>query len=161
MKTPDQRAAADMSLADGRGSGRQTGSWGSPWGHLSRFLQVGALGFAIDAGVLWLCVYQFGWPPVWSRGISFFATICVTFVLNARYTFRVPVKGASKTRYLVVQSMGAAINFFSYTWLVLYGPLAGRPLFSLVVGSFLASVHNFAMMRRFVFKRGGAEQNSA
>ena len=84
--------------------------------------------------------------------MSFVVTISVTFVLNARYTFGVSVRGSSKSRYIAVQLLGAAINFASYTALVLYGPLAGRPLFSLVVGSALASTHNFLMMRRFVFK---------
>ncbi|MEM9620982.1 MAG: GtrA family protein [Pseudomonadota bacterium] len=121
------------------------------WSQLSRFLQVGALGFAIDAGVLWLCVYQLDMPYIGARLVSFIATIAVTFVLNARYTFAVPVRGASKTRYAAIQIAGAVLNFTSYSWLVLSGPLAGRPLLCLVVGSALAAVHNFVMMRRFVF----------
>ena len=119
--------------------------------HLSRFLQVGAVGFAIDAGILWLLIYQFGMPPVLSRSISFLVTITVTFVLNARYTFLVNVRNASMPRYVVIQLVGAGINFISYSWLVLEGPLRQRPLVALVIGSALASVHNFVMMRRYVF----------
>jgi len=122
------------------------------WQHLSRFLQVGGVGFAIDAGVLWLLVYPFGLPPVPSRAVSFFVTICVTFVLNAKYTFAVPMRSASMTWYVVIQAVGAAINFLSFSWLVLYGPLENRPLLSLVVGSVLAAAHNFTMMRRFAFR---------
>ncbi len=121
------------------------------WVHVSRFLQVGALGFAIDAGILWLLVYPLEMPPVVSRAISFFVTICVTFVGNARYTFSVSVRGASMPRYVAIQCAGALINFVTYTWMVLQGPLQGRPLLALVVGSALASTHNFLMMRRFVF----------
>ncbi len=117
--------------------------------HLSRFLQVGAIGFTIDALLLWALVYQVGWPPILSRVISFIATISVTFVLNARYTFAVRVRESSKSRYVLIQCLGAGINFFSYTALVLGGVLG--PLWSLAVSAALSSAHNFLMMRRFVF----------
>ncbi len=122
------------------------------WVHLYRFLNVGAIGFAIDAGVLWFLVYVLEMGAIPARALSFVITITVTFVLNARYTFGVSVRGSSKSRYVAVQLLGAAINFTSYTLLVLHGPLAGRPLLSLIVGSALASTHNFLMMRHFVFK---------
>jgi len=118
-------------------------------GQLARFLQVGAIGFAIDATVLWALVYPFAMPPISSRVISFLATISVTFVLNARYTFSVPIRESSKTRYAVIQIVGAGINFLAYSVLVLGGWLG--PLWSLVVGSALSSLHNFLMIRAFVF----------
>jgi putative flippase GtrA len=59
------------------------------------------------------------------------------------------VTESSKSRYLLIQSVGAGLNFFSYTALVLGGVLG--PLWSLVVGAALSSAHNFFMMRRFVF----------
>ena len=121
------------------------------FGYLSRFLQVGAVGFAIDAGILWLAIYQLDMPPILSRVISFVCTILVTFVLNARYTFLVSVQRASMPRYVVIQCVGAALNFLLYSWLVLYGPLGHRPLVALMIGSAVASTHNFFMMRRFVF----------
>ena len=49
--------------------------------------QVGAIGFLIDAGVLGALVGALGSPPVPARGVSFAATIVVTFKVNARYTF--------------------------------------------------------------------------
>ena len=119
--------------------------------HLSKFLQVGGVGFAIDAGLLWFLIYELGINPIVSRGVSFLFTISVTFILNARYTFVVDVKSASMPRYLVIQLVGAGINFVSYSWLVLEGPLNQRPLVALVIGSALASAHNFIMMRRYVF----------
>ena len=119
--------------------------------HLARFLQVGAVGFAVDAGLLWLLIYPFGLPPIQSRGISFVVTIAITFVLNAKYTFEVKARASSMTRYVLVQSLGAAINFLSYTWLVLYGPLGQQPLLALCAGSFLATISNFVLIRQFVF----------
>ena len=116
---------------------------------LSRFLQVGAVGFAVDAAVLWMLVYQMGMPPVLARVFSFLAAITVTFVLNARYTFAVPLRQSSKSRYLLVQCSGGLVNFGSYSALVLFGLLG--PLWALVVGSALSSAHNFVMVRRFVY----------
>lgn len=117
--------------------------------HLVKFLQVGAVGFAIDAFVLWLLVYQVGWSPILSRGFSFVATIIVTFILNARYTFSADIRASSKSRYVLVQVAGVVLNFSVYSGLVLTGWLG--PLGALVVGSALASAHNFLMLRRFVF----------
>ena len=85
---------------------------------VSRFLLVGALAFLVDAGVLWFLVYQVGWPPVLSRVISFAATMLISFPLNAAYTFSVSVRDSSKTRYIVIQCIGAGLNFVVYTGLV-------------------------------------------
>jgi putative flippase GtrA len=117
--------------------------------HLVRFLQVGGVAFALDAGLLWFLVYAAGVPPILARACSFIVTIAVTFVLNARYTFSASVKESSKSRYVLIQCAGSAINFGVYSGLVLAGMLG--PLWALVVGSLLGSVHNFLMMRRFVF----------
>ena len=119
--------------------------------HLVRFLQVGGVAFALDAGLLWLLVYGAGVPPIPARVFSFMVTIAVSFVLNARYTFAASIKESSKSRYVLIQCAGAAINFAVYSGLVLAGVLG--PLWALVVGSFLGSTHNFLMMRRFVFVR--------
>ena len=119
--------------------------------HLARFLQVGAVGFAIDGGLLWVLIYNFEMSPIGARVFSFMVTIAVTFLLNARYTFDVAIVESSMSRYGLVQMSGAVINFASYSGLVLYTGLVAMPLVALVVGSALAAMHNFLMMRRFVF----------
>ena len=117
---------------------------------LSRFLQVGAVGLCIDAGLLWLFVYGLELDPIAGRVLSFLATITVTYALNARYTFNVAPRKAQMPRYGVIQSLGALINFGSYTWLVTFWVL--EPMISLLIGAALGSTHNFLMMRSFVFK---------
>ena len=119
---------------------------------------MGAVGFAVDALVLWALVYQAGWPPIPARVVSFLATIAITFVLNARYTFAVRVRESSKSRYVLIQCIGAGINFLTYSALVLGGVLG--PLWSLAVGAALSSAHNFLMMRRFVFAGPAALQQN-
>jgi putative flippase GtrA len=124
-------------------------------GQLSRFLHVGAVGFGIDAGLLWLMVYVLALPPIMGRGISFLVTILLTFVLNSRYTFNVAPQKSRMPRYGVIQGLGALLNFGSYSWLVAYWRV--EPLLALMVGSAIGSTHNFLMMRRFVFKKSPFE----
>ncbi len=119
---------------------------------LTRFLQVGAVGFAVDAGLLWFFVYPMELPPVLARGLSFIVTIAVTYFLNAKYTFKVAPRPSGASRYGVVQASGALLNFASYTWLVAFAANSAPPLIALVIGSAIGSTHNFLALRFFVFK---------
>ena len=123
---------------------------------LWRFLLVGAAGFGLDMGVLAGLLYGAGYNQTETqllvcRLLAFLAAIVLTFVLNARYTFGARVRHASVTSYLVVQVLGAAINLGVYSALVL-GPLTGAPLVSMVIGSAAATVSNFLLSRRFVYR---------
>jgi putative flippase GtrA len=121
-----------------------------------RYLQVGFAGFIADAAVLSLLIYAMNYGAtdtglVVSRVASFLAAISVTFLLNAGYTFGASVRDSSFTRYMLIQSLGAAINLGTYTVLVLYGPMNDAPLLALVVGSAAATTSNFVLVRRFVY----------
>ena len=120
---------------------------------LVRFLMVGGVSFAVDAGVLGLLVYQAGTGYIAARLISVALAVSVAFVLNARFTFLVRVADARFLRYVLIQGLGAGLNFGVYSTLVLHGPLAGRPLFSLVCGAAVATVNNFFLSRRYVYVR--------
>ena len=118
-----------------------------------RFLMVGAVSFVVDAGVLGLLVYQADVGYIASRLISVVLAISVAFVLNARFTFLVRVADARFIRYVCIQALSAGLNFGVYSTLVLHGPLAGRPLLSLVCGAAVATVNNFFLSRRYVYVR--------
>ena len=120
---------------------------------LVRFLMVGGVSFAVDAGVLGLLVYQAEVGYIASRLISVLLAISVAFVLNARFTFLVRVADARFMRYVFIQAVSAGLNFGVYSTLVLHGPLAGRPLLSLICGAAVATVNNFFLSRRFVYVR--------
>ena len=120
---------------------------------LIRFLMVGAVSFAVDAGVLWLLVYQAEAGYIASRLISVALAISVAFVLNARFTFLIRVADARFMRYVCIQAASAGLNFGVYSTLVLHGPLAGRPLLSLMCGAAVATVNNFFLSRRYVYVR--------
>ena len=115
---------------------------------------VGGVSFAVDAGVLALLVYQADVGYIASRLISVALAVSVAFVLNARFTFLVRVADARFLRYVLIQVLGAALNFGVYTTLVLHGPLAGRPLLSLICGAAVATINNFFLSRRYVYVRG-------
>lgn len=121
---------------------------------LARFLLVGAVGFAVDVGVLAFLLYGLGYAVapgglIGSRVASFCAAIAVTFMLNARFTFGASIRRSKLSRYVVIQSLGAGINIGTYTFLVL-GPLE-RPLIAMAIGSAVATVSNFVLVRRFVY----------
>ncbi len=121
---------------------------------LARFLVVGAVGFAVDMGVLAFLLYGMGYAAasgglVGSRVASFFAAITTTYLLNARYTFSASIRKAGVVRYVVIQILGASLNIGTYTVLV-FGPL-GRPLIAMAIGSALATVSNFVLVRKFVY----------
>ncbi len=121
---------------------------------LARFLVVGAAGFAVDIGILAALVYGFGYGQqsgglIGSRLVAFAGAIITTFLLNARYTFGASIRRAKLTRYVLIQVLGAALNIGTFTVLVL-GPL-NRPLIALALGSAVATVSNFVLVRRYVY----------
>jgi putative flippase GtrA len=116
---------------------------------------VGCAGFTVDVGVLALLLYGVGYGTesaglIGSRLVSFLAAIAVTFPLNARFTFRASIRRSRLIRYVVIQVCGAILNLGTYTVLVL-GPL-GRPLIALAIGSAVATVSNFVLVRRYVYR---------
>lgn len=121
---------------------------------LARFLVVGAVGFAVDMGVLSFLLYGLGYAAesgglIGSRVASFFAAITATFLLNARFTFGASIRRARLTRYIVIQVLGALLNIGTYTFLVL-GPLQ-RPLIAMAIGSAIATASNFLLVRQLVY----------
>jgi putative flippase GtrA len=121
---------------------------------LARFLVVGAAGFVVDLAILAGLVYGLGYGQqsgglIGSRLVAFGGAIATTFLLNARYTFGTSVRGAKLTRYVLIQTLGAALNIGTFAVLVL-GPL-NRPLIALALGSAVATVSNFILARRYVY----------
>lgn len=121
---------------------------------LARFVVVGAAGFTVDVGILAALVYGFGYGQqsgglIGSRLVAFAGAIITTFLLNARYTFGASIRRARLARYVLIQVLGAALNIGTFTVLVL-GPL-NRPLIALALGSAVATVSNFVLVRRYVY----------
>lgn len=118
------------------------------------FVVVGALGFGVDLGVLYLVAPTLGWYG--GRVVSFIAAATATWALNRRYTFADRRSGASIAReylrYLLTMLAGALVNYVAYVLTLhwLGGPLA--PALGVALGSGAGLVVNFLTARHLVFR---------
>lgn len=122
-----------------------------------RFLLVGFAGFLLDVSVMSLLVYGLGLGQtstamIGCRVLAWIAAITLTYFGNAKLTFGASIRHSRFMNYLVIQTVGAGINLGSFSLLIMVGPLAGRPLYAMVVGNVLAIVNNFLLVRKFVYR---------
>lgn len=123
----------------------------------TKFLLVGTLGFAVDAGILValsaLCV-----SASTARPCSFLVAVTVTWYLNRTYTFHhLATKHRLATewlRYLITGSSGAAVNLLVFYALLWSAPGAIHPLIALASGSIAALLFNFLGAKHFAFRCG-------
>lgn len=124
---------------------------------LSRFLIVGAGGFGVDFSVMSLLVYGLGLAGsdiqlIGSRVLAWAAAISLTYFLNARFTFGASIRHSRFFNYLVIQGAGACINLGTFAGLVVLGPFEQHPLVAMVIGNVLATINNFLLVRKFVYR---------
>ena len=118
------------------------------------FVVVGAIGFGVDLGVLYLLAPYLGWYG--ARVVSFLAAATATWVLNRNFTFRERRSGASIVReyahYLLTMVGGALVNYAAYVLTLHWvgGPLA--PALGVAIGSCAGLAVNFLSARHLVFK---------
>lgn len=122
---------------------------------LLRFGLVGAVGFAVDGGLLQLLV-SLGWGPIAARTLSFPAAVLATWWLNRSITFRERESGgllASLLRYIAVSVVGTGVNFGIYASLVLASAtMAAHPLLPFAIASGVALVFNYLGSKHFAFR---------
>lgn len=122
---------------------------------LPGFVSVGALGFAVDAGILYL-LFESGYGPVVSRFVSASCAITATWILNRRYVFRTGEANSSMPeyfRYIGVQILGFVVNFGVY--LSLIGTVAyfrEHPILALCWGAIASLALTFLGARYFAFR---------
>lgn len=124
---------------------------------LPKFLLVGALAFAVDVAVMAVLIYLLALGEtremlIFCRVIAWCAAIAVAYLVNARFTFAVVPGSARFAAYLLIQGLGGLINLGSYTLLIL-GPGESWPLLSLMIGSAVATLCNYLLVRKYVFQR--------
>jgi putative flippase GtrA len=121
-----------------------------------RFLLVGAVGFAIDGGLLDLLVCK-GLDPYVARAISFPPAVTVTWYLNRIWAFGVRDSGARRQylRYIAVQIVGAVSNYAVYGVVLLGIPHTPTGVLgAFAAGSAAGLVVNFVGARTLVFIGG-------
>ncbi len=120
-----------------------------------RFGAVGAVGFVVDGGLLWLFL-SLDLSPYLARALSFPAAVMVTWALNRNWTFAV-TEGASRKaelqRYFGVQVVGNLTNYAVYSLiLALFGTASATIFAAFVIGSFTGSCLNFIGAKVFAFR---------
>ncbi|NYH22304.1 GtrA family protein [Paraburkholderia bryophila] len=121
-----------------------------------RFAMAGAIGFVVDAGVLY-GMLALGAGYFVGRCFSFVAAVWVTWQINRRYTFAV---GRNKSwwtewwQYLFAMMGGGAVNYAAYAAMVVLLPKGGLlPVYAVAVGSIAGMAINFLGARLWVFKK--------
>ncbi|KIG07746.1 GtrA family protein [Burkholderia sp. MR1] len=120
-----------------------------------RFAIAGAIGFLVDAGVLYLAL-ACGLGPFVGRAVSFLAAVWVTWRINRQYTFRARVDRsvwAEWWRYLLSMTGGASVNYAVYSLVIVaarHGP--GLPLVGVACGSIAGMAVNFIAAKFWAFR---------
>lgn len=125
--------------------------------HVTMYGLVGAVGFAIDGGLLTVLARLVGLNLYLSRLMSFSAAVTATWGLNRTFVFGTAGFSGRKPheygRYLSVQVAGAALNLGVFAALVSAFPgLRVQPIIPLAAGAALGMVFNYAGARYWVFR---------
>jgi putative flippase GtrA len=123
---------------------------------LVAFSFVGAIGFVVDASVLYLAMHLLSAGLYGGRLVSYLAAATTTWALNRRYTFhaqRSPNKWAEWGRFLSANTVGGLVNYTTYALLVTLSPTAAAyPVLGVAAGSVAGLAVNFSLSRYLVFR---------
>jgi putative flippase GtrA len=118
-----------------------------------KFLLVGAIGLAVNQGLLFALVGVAGFPVVISSPVAILLSMIVTFTLNERWTWHDRGQGLLFHRavlYGSINSGGLLIN-----WLVLLSleSVGWNYLVANLVGAGIAAIWNFGLNHVFTWRR--------
>jgi putative flippase GtrA len=121
------------------------------------FALSGALGFVVDAGLLYVFLHL-GLGYGAGRLASFFCAVFVTWKINRRHTFEhrhLPPTWGEWWRYLSAMAVGGVLNLATYMLALHALAVAGalKPLLAVAAGSLAGMVVNFISAKRWVFRR--------
>jgi len=120
-----------------------------------RFAIAGAIGFLVDAGVLYVAL-AIGLGAYAGRVVSFLCAAFTTWQINRRLTFEVKRTGSlwrEWLRYLAAMSVGGGCNYGSYVVALLFLPkVTIAPLIAVGAGSIAGMFVNFAFAKLWVFR---------
>jgi putative flippase GtrA len=121
-----------------------------------RFALVGAIGFVIDVGMLYLALALLGVGPYMGRVISYLSAATSTWYLNRRITFRSrPSKaiGREWLKFVVFNGVGGLLNYATYVACLHYFPgSTASPAIGVALGSAAGLSVNFTLSRHVVFR---------
>lgn len=120
-----------------------------------RFGIAGALGFVVDAAVLFGAI-KIGAGPYGGRLLSFFCAAFVTWQFNRRYTF--PGKRPRSAwrewcEYLGAMAFGGVCNYGAYAIAFTHIPAgSATPVVAVAIGSIAGMFVNFVSAKKLVFR---------
>ena len=122
-----------------------------------RFIVVGFIGFAVDAGVLVLALRHLTSSIFAARALSFATAVLVTWLCNRTFVFAATGSGVGIVgeygRYLTTQVTGALANLLIFFVLIELVPrLAATPVVPLAVGAVAGALVNYAGSAWWVFR---------
>jgi len=120
------------------------------------FAIAGAIGFAVDAGVLLLTAPLLG--AFGGRLVSFAAAVLTTWLINRNFAFAdrasATGKGAEFLRYFGAMLPGAAVNWLAYGIVLAIVPETAIGLvLAVAAGSLAGMATNLIAADRLVFRR--------
>jgi putative flippase GtrA len=121
------------------------------------FAAIGVVGFAIDAGVLYLLLTLTHIGFYLGRLASFLCAATVTWYLNRTFTFPEVARQSGLDRewlrFLGANSIGGLVNVGVYALLVWkLAFFAALPVLAVAAGSLSGLTVNFTLTRAYVFK---------
>jgi putative flippase GtrA len=121
-----------------------------------RFALVGAIGFVIDVGVLYLALALFPVGPYAGRVISYMCAATSTWYLHRRITFRnrpSQAIGREWLKFVVLNGVGGLLNYATYVaYLHYFAGSTFTPAIGVALGSAAGLSINYTLSRRVVFR---------
>lgn len=121
-----------------------------------RFALVGAAGFVVNEGALWIALHylHLGKDAAWF--FAFLPAVTFTWWGNRSFTFREHASTGARAmlhewvRFVTTNSFGALVNLVIYELLIHL--TAASPLLALACGVLAGMAFNFTLSKKFVFR---------
>jgi len=121
-----------------------------------RFAVAGAIGFVVDAGILYLAL-ALGAGYFFGRCLSFLAAVWATWRINRRFTFVVSQDRSQWKewwQYLFAMLAGGVVNYAAYSAAILSLPKnVMLPLVAVAIGSVAGMTVNFLSAKLWIYKK--------
>lgn len=118
-----------------------------------KFLLVGAIGLAVNQGMLFALVSQVGMPVFAASPLAIALSMLVTFVLNERWTWSDRGEGFVLHRALLYGSINSGGLIINWLLLVSLERLGMNYLLANLIGAGVAAVWNFSLNHAVTWRR--------
>jgi putative flippase GtrA len=118
-----------------------------------KFLTVGAIGLAVNQGVLFALVSLAGLPVFGASPLAIVLSMIVTFALNERWTWRDRGQGLILHRALLYGSINSGGLVINWLLLILLERLGLNYLLANLFGAGVAAVWNFSLNHALTWRR--------